>query len=456
MATTQDEGIVGLRRGRGRSQARRGPARFCAGSTRQDTRTRRAFAALMAGRLLGLGALVVLVVPFPVGAVATSGTVLIPAERVVEEDLFAAGSRVIVEGTIKGDLTVTTRRLIISGVVEGDVNGLAWSVDISGEVGGTVRAAAWTVDVAGSVGDDLMAFARSVEVDGVVSRDLLVAAFSARHSGTVGRQIRGELLWGLYVDGAVAGDIDVGVHRLTITDTATVGQAVSYRRGLLPDNIRGWGARADISESADLGLVAEVRPTPTDISVRALRLLFQLLRFVGLLFTGIVLIGVFPRLSERAAEKVLRRPVTTFLVGLAVFVLVPIAFVVTLFTIVLAPLALLAIGLWLFGLFAGAVPPLVVAGRRLVKARYGLVGAFVVAAIIWRVLRLMPLLGFFIYFLVVIWGMGAWAMAIWEGSRFSKQPKVEMPSGTDVGPRLELLGLELPPSADSSAEPTED
>jgi cytoskeletal protein CcmA (bactofilin family) len=411
------------------------------------SRSRRAFAALFAGRLLGLGVLVVLVVPFPVGAVATSGTVLIPEERVVEEDLFAAGSRVIVEGTIKGDLTVTTRRLIIRGVVEGDVNGLAWSVDISGQVGGTVRTVAWTVDVSGSVGDDLMAFGRSVEVDGDVGRDLLVAAVSARNSGTVGREIRGELLWSLYVDGAVERDIDVGVHRLTITDSATVGQAVSYRRGVLAQNIRGWAARADISDSADVGLVAEVKPTPTDISVKALRLLFQLLRFVGLLFTGIVLIGVFPSLSQRAADRVWRRPGSTFLVGLLVFVLIPVAFVVTLFTVVLAPLALLALGLWLFGLIAGAVPPLVALGRRLVKSRFEMVGAFVVAAIGWRVLRLVPLLGFFLYFLIVIWGMGAWVIAVWEGSRFSRRKdKSRLPAGDAVGPRMELLGLDVPGS----------
>lgn len=398
----------------------------------------------LGGQLLALGLLAVLVVPVPVGAVATSGTVLIPPDRVVEEDLFAAGSRVIVEGTIKGDLTVVTRRLIIRGVIEGDVNGLAWSVDISGEIGGTVRAAAWTVDVSGSVGDDLMAFSRSVENEGEVGRDFLVAAFSARNGGTVGRQIRGELVWGLHVDGTVGTDIDVGVHRLTITDSATVAQSVSYRRGILANNIRGWGARADISDSADLGLVAEVRPTPTDISVRALRLLFQLLRFIGLLFTGIVLIGLFPRLTERSVGRIDLRPGTTFLVGLGVFLLVPVVFVVTLFTIVLAPLALLAMGLWLFGLFAGAVPPLVAAGRRLVKTRFGLVGAFVVAAIGWRLLRLVPLFGFFLYFLVVIWGMGAWTMAIWQGSRFGKQPKESDEPPAAVGPRLELLGLDVP------------
>ena len=205
--------------------------------------------------VLGIAFLAALVVPAPVGAISVSGTVVVQEGRVIEEDLFAAGTKVVIDGRIKGDLTVTTRNLIINGVVEGDVNGLAWSIDVQGEVGGSVRAVGWEVDIDGSVGQDVLSFARSLEVRGAVGRDVLLAGLSARHSGTVGGEVRGELLWGLFVDGAVAEDIDVGIHRLTITDSATVGSAVSWRQGLIGQNIRGWTARTEISSTADLGIV---------------------------------------------------------------------------------------------------------------------------------------------------------------------------------------------------------
>ena len=287
--------------------------------------------------VLGIAFLAALVLPAPVGAISVSGTVVVQEGRVIEEDLFAAGTRVVVDGRIKGDLTVTTRNLVINGVVEGDVNGLAWSIDVRGEVGGSVRAVGWEVDIDGSVGQDVLSFARSLEVRGDVGRDVLLAGLSARHSGTLGGELRGELLWGLFVDGAVAEDIDVGIHRLTITDSATVGSAVSWRQGLIGQNIRGWTARTEISSTADLGLVSEVQPIATDLSVRALRLLFQILRFIGLLFTGILLIHLFPRLSRRATDRAWSRPATTFGIGLGVFVLVPVAAVVSLFTVILAP-----------------------------------------------------------------------------------------------------------------------
>jgi hypothetical protein len=130
--------------------------------------------------------------------------------------------------------------------------------------------------------------------------------------------------------------------------------------------------------------------------------------------------------------------------------------VLALFTVILAPVALLALGLWVFGLFAGAVPALAALGRRVTRNRYGLMGSFVAAAIGWRLLRIIPLAGFFIFGLVVIWGMGAWAISLWEGWRASAEVAEVLPGGdsarevlTEPGPRMELLGLEVPTSEGS-------
>lgn len=403
---------------------------------------------------IGLAAVVFL----PVGAVSAARTVIVQEDRVVEEDLFAAGSRIIIEGTIRGDLTVSAINVLITGVVEGDVNGAAWRIRIDGEVQGSVRAAAWEVDVNGTVADDVLALSRLVEVNGSVGRDLLVAGVSARNSGSVGREIRGEFLWGLVVDGDVGTDVDVGVHRLRITDRASVGQSVIYREGLIAQNIRGWGSTADISPEADVGLVAMVQPLPTDIATRALLVLFQVLRFLAFLLTGVVLIGLFPSVTGRATDAFWARPGLSFVVGLAAFLLVPVVAALSIFTVILAPIALLVVALWLFGLVAGAVPPLAALGRRALRGRYGLVGAFLIAAIVWRVLRMIPLVGFLLFFVVIIWGMGAWLIGLWQSTRFSAADA----TGTAaedlaaeqraMGPRLEMLGLEVPSGSGSEQE----
>lgn len=402
-----------------------------------------------------------LLAPLPVGAVSASNNVIITEDRVIGEDLFAAaGRRVIVEGTIRGDLTVVTQELIVTGEVEGDINGFAWTVDVTGEVGGSVRVVGWDVDVGGVVADDVLTLARSLEVSGDVGRDVLVAAVSARHSGRAGGELRGELLWGLRVDGSVAEDVDVGVHRLRITETASVGAAVAWRQGMISQNIRGWSARVDVSPDADVGIVAEVQPRPTDITYRALRLLFHVLRFVGFVFLGMLLLAVFPRATRRATEHAWTRPGGAFLVGLILLLLVPVAALVSLFTVILAPLGLLALGLWVFALFAGAVPALTALGRRGMSSPRSFVASFVAAAVVWRLLRIIPLAGFLIWLLVTIWGIGAWALSLWAGWRDSGQgpadlepaPPPPVPASlTEPGPRMEMLGLAVPTGADSDA-----
>jgi len=74
---------------------------------------------------------------------------------------------------------------------------------------------------------------------------------------------------------------------------------------------------------------------------------------------------------------------------------------------------------------------------------------------VWRILRMIPLVGFFIFLLAVIWGMGAWTLSLWDGWNNSRaaeaddgdlSPRLGSPMMlANPGPRLELLGLDLPP-----------
>ena len=62
--------------------------------------------------------------PVIVGSLRISGQVIVTADDVVTEDLYAFGDRVIVEGVVQGDLFVITGNLAVSGRVEGDVVGM--------------------------------------------------------------------------------------------------------------------------------------------------------------------------------------------------------------------------------------------------------------------------------------------------------------------------------------------
>ena len=84
------------------------------------------------------------------GSLRTANQVIVTADDVVAEDLYAVGGRTIVEGVVQGDLVVLTGEVIITGTVEGDVVGLVGGpVRISGEVGESVLVAAVRLETTG-------------------------------------------------------------------------------------------------------------------------------------------------------------------------------------------------------------------------------------------------------------------------------------------------------------------
>src|SRR6266508_2493864 len=83
--------------------------------------------------------------------------IIIPAGETVRHDLYAAGSRVRIDGRVEGDLFAAAEQLDINGSVDGDVFAAGNRVSIAGQVAGDLRTAAASVLIAGNVGEDVMA-----------------------------------------------------------------------------------------------------------------------------------------------------------------------------------------------------------------------------------------------------------------------------------------------------------
>jgi hypothetical protein len=98
-------------------------------------------------RLLTVAVGLLLLIPIAAAARLTqSDLVLVRADDVVTEDLYAAGNRITIEGRVEGDLIAAAfEDVLISGEVTGDVTVVAGRVTITGTVGGSVRVAAGLV-----------------------------------------------------------------------------------------------------------------------------------------------------------------------------------------------------------------------------------------------------------------------------------------------------------------------
>ena len=347
---------------------------------------------------------------------AASEIVIIPVGDTVTGDLYAAGSRVVVEGTIEGDLIAfAAEEVVISGEVTGSVLAVAPTVTVGGEVAGSVRFTANRVAISGSIGGDLVGAALRVELspESTIDGDVLVWAFRVAAAGTIGTDLEGTQRT-LELAGSVGGDVDVSVNRLIVTGPLEVAGDLGYRS---PSEAEG------MDQATVGGVVAHKTPLPPNIRVRALGLLTRFLVVLGLTSAALLVAWGWPGRTESAGDRaksnlwralgrgalVILSPF--ILAGIAALIagLVPASASLPLLA-VFAPLILALAGLVLVLSLVAGVPAILALGRALPGER-GLYGSVVAGSIVAGILWLIPYVGWLVPLLVLPIGLGSWMLS---------------------------------------------
>jgi len=231
----------------------------------------------------------------------------------------------------------------------------------------------------GDTSGDLVVLDGDVLVRGTVDGDLFVANGEVTLRGTVTGDVvslSDRTTFG--TRGTVQGDLYYG-------DKKPVGNA---------GKVDGDVEKVDISAVGGIGLI----------------LAFWLAVTISALVLGLLLLALFPRAADAVARTGRERLGMSFLVGLLVFILLPLLGFVALVTVVGVPLGV--------GLLLAVLPLYAIAyvssawmlGRRILKDKPRIL-AFLVGLVILRLLALIPIAGGIIWFLVTIYGLGALILA---------------------------------------------
>ena len=139
------------------------------------------------------------------GKLRTGDTVTVPADETWDGDLYLLGGRITVAGSVDGDLTVLGGQVDVSGTVTGDVLAAGGNISISGDVGGDARLAGGQINVAGTVAEDVAVTGGQVTVPagGDIGGDLIVAGGQVTMSGSVAGSVEGSA--GNYSSGGTVG-----------------------------------------------------------------------------------------------------------------------------------------------------------------------------------------------------------------------------------------------------------
>ena len=139
------------------------------------------------------------------GKLRTGDNVTVPADESWDGDLYLLGGRVTVAGSVDGDLTVLGGQVDVSGTVTGDVLVAGGNVSIAGDVGGDARIAGGQINLGGTVAEDVAVTGGQVTVPagGDIGGDLIVAGGQVTMSGSVGGSVEGSA--GDYTSGGTVG-----------------------------------------------------------------------------------------------------------------------------------------------------------------------------------------------------------------------------------------------------------
>jgi hypothetical protein len=343
------------------------------------------------------------------GKLLTGSDVTIAAGQTVDHDIYVFSGTLTSNGTIDGDVVAFGGSVFVNGPVKGDILAAGGQVFVGGAVTGDVRAAGGQVTITDDVTEDVLVAGGQVALGGRVGQDLLVSSGRLTLTGSVAGSAIGNV--GAYTkSGSVAG-----------TDSITITS----------------------NQSAPLG------PPRSNPVLDALR------HLLTVLVVALLALWLAPQALDAAEAQVRERPVHAFAWGIGVLtgyvvVVIVIAVLVILLAIALGLLGFDALlGIDLFGGFiaisaitlvfvvAAAFVADLIVGLALARAvarqagrsagtssaspsqerdRWSDLGPIAGGVVAVVIVTSLPIIGPLAKFLVVLFGLGALALA-WRGSR---------------------------------------
>jgi uncharacterized membrane protein YgcG len=347
----------------------------------------------------------------------------LPAGQTVNDDLLIGGASVRIAGTVQGDVIFGGNELNISGHVTGDVLFSGSLLTISGTVDGNIRGAGSYVTITGKVGKNVMFFGGTIELSstGEVGQDVFMLGGQLMVDGHIGRDLFAH-------DGRINIEGTVGRNvQAHVTDEFRVGPGATIQGTTKLSAVH----QPDVAAGAKLG-------SPIDVTIRAVgprytsgSYYWHLALSWGAAFIfGMLLIILFREFFAQIAAGTER--FASFGLGLLLLIAVPIVCVVICFTVVGIPISISSLFLYLIAVYSAKTFVAVWLGQKMMGDTLsvpGLIGRLAAGLVIVYALEEIPYhIGFFVWVIVVSFGLGALSIATFRHMRQQPTAGIAVPA----------------------------
>ncbi len=338
----------------------------------------------------------------------------------VQGDLYLGGRAVTTTGIVHGSVFAAGQTVYIGGTIDDGATVAGQTVTLSGSIGRGVRAVASTVDATGDIEGDLVAGCGALTVaDGArVGEDLVFAAGQVYVRGDVEGGLKGGAET-LVIEGRVGGDVTVEVGTLEVKPGAVIEGNLSYTADTETDipagAVKGSVAFTERIEEEDTEGIREGLGALGPFFFLA-GITWKIVAYLMAFVAGIMLILLFPGRMAGASDAIRTHTGASAAWGAIALFVTPLAAIVVSITVVGLPIGLISLALWGIMLYLSQLPVSLLIGHLILghskplEGRGFMIGSLALGLLILTLLRVIPLIGFFVWLAIAMFGMGAFVV----------------------------------------------
>ena len=251
--------------------------------------------------------------------------------EIVEENLYVGGTIVEIDGVVDGDLFIGAESITITGTITGDLYAAGNSLEISdsANIYGSAYLAGQSINVKGDILKNLFTAGAITNISGNIGKDLTIFSGTSTVSGAITEDVRVFASKSTISD-YVKGEVLVYADSSTVDEELITGEV--YEHTDLDKNVS-----FDTKVIDNINL--HINKTFWEINIFS-----TLIGFISMYIVGVILIYLAPVKTLQIEKKVIGSTqdfLFSFLIGLAITVLLPLPLIMLSLTIVGIPLAIL-------------------------------------------------------------------------------------------------------------------
>lgn len=360
-------------------------------------------------------------------SVRAAGVVL-SKDQTIDSDYIKYGDTVVLEGRVNGDAFLAGGLVTINGTVDGDLFVLGGKVTINGQVINNLRVLGGDVAVNGLVNRNVLVLGGNINISpaATIGGSLLSAGGNLDLSaGKIGRGFR---FFGnrLYLNSAINHEAFVVADR----------EFILGPRASISGNLKYTGNREAVLEpGATVAGNIAYEPTVRDeayprffaartvfSAYQRVKPLTDLAGFLAMALVGYVFLGLFPKIFERVAARLEKRPAAALGWGIVTALMIPVLAGLLAITIIGLPVSLLLVFfgavLWLAAQYLMAF----FVGRRIMLTKFGerRGWALVLGLFLLYLLNLIPLVGPLVKLVFILLALGALILSFHQPPRSAR------------------------------------